>query len=78
MDKMLIVRTLVLVVALINSTLVMAGYNPIPYTEEEVESFISSLFLVFATLWAWWKNNSITKEAREADKHLKELKGSGK
>lgn len=78
MDKMLIVRTLVLIVALVNNALVMAGYSPIPYTEEEVESFISSLFLVFATLWAWWKNNSITKDAKEADKYLKELKSSGK
>lgn len=78
MDKMLIVRTLVLVVALVNNALVMAGYSPIPYSNEQVEGFFTALLTVFATLWAWWKNNSITKDAKEADKYLKELKSSGK
>lgn len=78
MDKMLIVRTLVLVVALVNNALVMAGYSPIPYSNEQVEGFFTALLTVFATLWAWWKNNSITKDAKEADKYLKELKSSDK
>lgn len=78
MDKLLIVRTLVLVVALVNNALVMAGYSPIPYSNEQVEGFFAALLTVFATLWAWWKNNSITKDAKEADKYLKELKSSGK
>ena len=47
-SKETLVRTIVLIIALINS--------------------------VIATLWAWWKNNSFTKEAIEADEYKKKIK----
>lgn len=74
MEKVVIVRTVVLVVALVNQLLVMAGLSPIPYGNEEVEVAVTSILTVGATLWAWYKNNSFTKEAQEADKVMKELK----
>ncbi|WP_303984870.1 phage holin [Niallia circulans] len=74
MDKFTLIRTIVLVVALINQSLVLAGYSPLPFDDAQVENAVTIVFSVVASLLAWWKNNSLTKEAKEADKYLKELK----
>ena len=70
------VRTIVLVVALVNQGLQIAGKQVLPYTPEEISNAVSFGFTVTATLWAWWKNNSFTKEAQEADKILKGERGN--
>lgn len=67
-DKMLFVRTGVLLLALMNQFLVIVGLSPIPYSEEEVGEFLSLLFTVAATIWVWWKDNDVTKEARKRKK----------
>jgi SPP1 family holin len=72
--KALWIRTIVLIIALINNALVLAGYSPLPFESEEVEAFVSGAFTVTASIWTWYKNNSITKEARQADEYMKELK----
>lgn len=71
-----LVRTVVLVFALLNQGLTLAGVNPLPFESEQVENFTASIFTVGASMWAWWKNNSFTKEAIEADKYKKGLKGA--
>jgi SPP1 family holin len=73
-DKMVLIRTIVLAFALLNQGLVLAGYSPLPFEDTQVEEFLTGLFTVVASLWAWWKNNSITKSAKEADEYLKTLK----
>ena len=73
-SKDTIIRTVVLLVALINHVLTVFNLNPLPFSDEEVYTFVSTVITVFAAIWAWWKNNSITKNAIEADKYLKELK----
>ena len=70
-----IIRTIVLVLALVNQTLTLTGKNPIPFTDEFVGELVSMLFTAGASLWAWWKNNSFTKSAISADEYLKTLKG---
>lgn len=72
--KQAIVRLVVLVILLINQTLITLGWNPIPFSEEEIYEVISSIATVTVALWAWWKNNSVTKEAQEADNLMKEMK----
>lgn len=74
MNKATLIRTIVLVFALLNQSLVLAGYSPLPFAESEVEAFVTGAFTVGATLWAYWKNNSITKEAQRADAYLNALK----
>ena len=69
-----IIRTIVLVIALVNQALTIAGKNPLPFEDEEITDFLSYIFTVAASLWAWWKNNSFTQNALEADKVLDELK----
>ena len=51
-----IIRTIVLVMALVNQALTIAGKNPLPFEDEEITEFLSYIFTVAASLWAWWKN----------------------
>lgn len=68
--KQTIVRSVVLVLAIINNALVLFGKSPLPIDNEAV----SFIFTTAAALWAWWKNNSFTKEAIEADVYLRDLR----
>lgn len=69
-----IIRTVVLAFALLNQTLTMLGKNPLPYSEETIYEFFTAAATVIASLWAWWKNNSFTKEAIAADEYMCSLK----
>lgn len=69
-----ITRTVVLFIALLNQTLTMLGYNPLPFSDDEVYQACSLILTIIASINAWWKNNSFTKPAIEADKVLEELK----
>ena len=71
MDKGTIIRTSVLVVALINQGFVMAGWDMLPWTDGDIQLFITGAFTVVASAVAWWKNNSVTKKAIHNDKFLK-------
>ena len=71
-----IVRTLVLVLALVNQILSSTGHSIIPITDDQIDSVVSILFTVVASLIAWWKNNSFTRAAIEADKLKNNLKST--
>lgn len=73
-SKSALIRTIVLVIALINSVLTMCDINPLPFSDEEIYQGASAVITVAAALIAWWKNNSFTSKAIEADKLLKQLK----
>lgn len=72
--KETLIRTLVLVVALINQVLTVFGKNPLPFGDETVYKTLSLIFTAGASLWAWWKNNSFTASAVEADRYLKAVR----
>ena len=74
-SKKTIIRTVITFATLLNSVLVLFNKNPLPYSETQIYAAISGIIGVLSTLWAWWKNNSFTQEAIEADKLLRELKG---
>ena len=69
-NKMTIVRTVILIAGLINMALTIFGKNPLPFSDQQIADFISLLWTIAAALWAWWKNNSFTKEAIKADEYL--------
>lgn len=69
-----IARTVILVVALANQVLTALGYNVIDLSDDTVNTLVSTVFTVGASLAAWWKNNSFTKNAIKADDVLKQLK----
>ena len=68
-------RTAVLILALLNQILSATGHSPIPVDSEELERLISTGLTVCAAIWAWWKNNSFTREAIAADNYLESLIG---
>lgn len=68
-----IIRTVVLIVALINQILAIAGKDTLPIYESDISQIISISVTICSTLWAWWKNNSFTHNAIKADDYKKHL-----
>ena len=71
-----IARTAVLALALINQILSAAGKPVLPIDNAQLEQMISTGVTVGAALAAWWKNNSFTPEAIEADAFMARMKKS--
>lgn len=69
-------RTAVLGLALANQLLSATGKPLLPIDNAQLEQMISSGFTVGAALAAWWKNNSFTPEAIEADAFMARMKKS--
>jgi len=72
--KQAIVRLVVLAVLLLNQILITLGWNPLPFSEEQIYEGVSSVAVVIMAIYSWWKNNNITKEAQQAHKHMLALK----
>lgn len=72
--KETIIRTVILIVALINQGLTVAGMSLLPISDEQITEVLSLILTIGASLWAWWKNNSFTRDAINADKYLDVLK----
>ena len=70
-----IARTIVLLLALVNQCLSMAGIQVIPIEDETINTAVTTIWTIAAALWSWWKNNSFTRAAIQADQELKQLKG---
>ena len=69
-----IARTIILALALINQLLTVMGLSPIPIEDESITEVISLVVTIGASLVAWWKNQSFSPEAIEADKYMRKLK----
>ena len=69
-----IARTVVLIMALVNQTLAIFGKEALPFADNTVYELVTLLCTIGASAWAWWKNNSVTQKALEADEYLKKLK----
>ena len=77
-EKGTIIRTVLLIISFINMGLEIAGKGVLPFSNEEVSAVISYIFAAGTSIITWWKNNSFTKQAIEADKVLNKLKKAGK
>ncbi len=69
-----IARTICLALALINQILTASGHGVINIADDDINTLISTIFTIAAALAAWWKNNSFTKAALEADEFMREEK----
>mgnify|MGYP003447756978 FL=1 len=69
-----IARTIILALALINQLLTATGHNVINVADEDINMLVSTVFTIVTAIIAWWKNNSFTKAAIEADAVMKEKK----
>lgn len=75
------VRAIVFAIAIANQILVVFGKSPIPLDEEmingiivQLDVLVSSIITVAIGILNWWKNNSFTKNALEADEILAQKK----
>ena len=67
-------RTIILGLALINQILSIMGISPLNIASDDIRTVVSLLFTIGAATAAWWKNNSFSKEAIEADAYLDSLR----
>lgn len=74
MRKETIIRTVILVYALLNQILTMTGHSILPIGEDQLTELVSVGFTIIVSIWAWWKNNSFTEEAIQADEYLERLR----
>ena len=73
-----IVRTICLLLALANQVLSALGKPVLPIESATVEQLVTAGITTVTALIAWWKNNSFTAAALEADKTFDRLKAQGK
>lgn len=75
-SKGTIVRTILLVVALINMGLQHFGIDIIKVDEASIVSLVEYIIEIAIIAVGFWKNNSYTDKAIKADEFLKTLKES--
>lgn len=73
-----VARTVILALALVNQILSASGKPVINIGDETINALVSTGFTVIAAILAWWKNNSFTNAAIQADQVKKELKENTK
>jgi len=75
-SKGTIVRTIMLLIVVINLILKHCGVDLINVSESEILTIVEMLIEVAVIIVAFWKNNSFTDKAIKADEFLKNLKES--
>lgn len=75
-SKGTVVRTVLLLLALVNQVLTLCGISPLPLEDETVTQVIGFGFTAVTAVVSWWKNNSFTQAALAADEYLHEIKGT--
>lgn len=73
-----IIRSLCLVLALVNLTLETMGKKVIPITDDQISELVTLVITMATSLVGFWKNNSFTQEAIIADGIMHELKAIAK
>lgn len=69
-----LIRTVVLLLALVNQILSICGVSPLNIADDDVSTVISTLWTIVSALVAWWKNNSFTDTAITADCYKEEIR----
>ncbi|SDJ76391.1 holin, SPP1 family [Sediminibacillus albus] len=72
MDKGTLIRTVVLVLALVNQVLVMFSKSPLPIDNELAEQVTASIFTTVSSVYAWFKNNYVTTKGKQQRAVLKQ------
>lgn len=55
-----------LVVALVNATLQMFGYNTLPITNDDVSGIVSSVFVILTAAYSTYKNLNVSTASQVA------------
>lgn len=60
---MAFVRLALFALPLINAILVMAGIEPLPFDEHQLENILIMVIGFIAGIVSWWSNNNVTRKA---------------
>lgn len=74
LDKGTVIRTVLLFVALLNQALIAFGKAPVPINEQQIDTaytITSTVVTGILAVWAWWKNNYVTKKGQTQKEVLK-------
>lgn len=71
-----IIRTVLLILAIINNVLALFGKSPLPIADEQLKLVISTVFDMVIAVINWWKNNSFTKAAIQGDQLVRSIKNN--
>ena len=63
-------RSIVLLLALVSQLCVILGKRTEAIDIEQWQEYVTYALTVIGSIWAWWKNNSFTDKAQNADKLL--------
>lgn len=74
-SKGTIIRTIMLIIVVVNMILQHFGIDIINVDESEIASLIETILELAVIITTFWKNNSFSKEAIKADEFLRTLKG---
>ena len=75
-SKSTIVRTILVILVIINFILEKMGIDVIPTDEYTVLMFVETGIEIAIIVVGFWKNNSYSKKAIKADEFLKQLRES--
>jgi SPP1 family holin len=74
--KATIVRTILVILVIINFVLEKLGVDLIPVDESTILMIVETVIEIAVIVVGFWKNNSYTEKAIKADAFLKELRES--
>lgn len=72
-----VVTILVTLFSLVNAGLSLAGFNPLPFTDEQVSATLFAVVGVIGTVYGWWKNQNITSASLAGQQLVDALKKEG-
>ena len=73
-NKESVTGVLILLLALINAVLQIFGFKTLPIENNDISAFISSVFIVVASLYNAWKNRNISSASQIAQNITDALK----
>ena len=71
------IRLLVAAILAFNTVLTAKGLNPIPFDETAFSDVALQVAAGLSVLWVWWRNNNVTRAAKEAQSYKKALQEDG-
>lgn len=72
-----LVTIIVTLFSLINAGLSLAGYNTLPFTNEQVSATLFAVIGVIGTIYGWWKNQNITSASFAGQQLVDAIKKEG-
>lgn len=69
-----IARLIITILVIVNQILAYKGKDTIPFYENDIVQIVSAIMSIATIAWGYWKNNSFTQAALQADELKDKLK----